>query len=79
MGQIIESNLPTTVSNPFKAECIERISIVAERPWFGKDREFKFRGYVEFENGSTSGRQDFEAESMSELYRAVAEFCNTLS
>lgn len=79
MGQVIEPNLPATVDNPFKAECIERISIVAERPWFGKDREFKFRGCVEFENGATSGRQDFKAKNMSELYRVVAEFCNTLS
>lgn len=78
MEQLFGKTIPSLVKDPFDAKCIEKISMRAERSWFGEVRPFKFRGSVEFQNGQTEGTQNFEASNLGELYEKIAEFCKSL-
>ena len=78
MEQLFGKTIPSLVKDPFDAKCIEKISMTAERAWFGKERPFSFRGRVEFVNNKTEGAQRFEASNLGELYEKIAEFCKSL-
>lgn len=76
MEQLFGKTIPSVISNPFDATCIECISLRCYRnPIDGKH---VFKGYVEFKNDRTEGKQNFTASNLGELYIKIAEFCKSL-
>ena len=77
MEQLFGKTIPSVVKDPFNSNCIETISMRCERSLFDKNKLI-FRGYVEFKNNNTEGKQRFEASNLGELYMKIAEFCKSL-
>lgn len=76
MEQLFGKTIPSAINNPFNATCIETISLRGFRKLI--DGEFIFKGYVEFKNDRTEGKQNFTASNLGELYIKIAEFCKSL-
>jgi len=56
--------------DPFKKDCINSVWMVYSHG--------RFRGWVEFTNGDTQGKQEFKANSFPELAEKMKEFINSL-
>ena len=68
----------SSVSNPFKQECIEKIGFYYRKKNTFGDVINEFTASVKFKNGSTSGEQEFEVSTFPELYQKVMDFCKSL-
>lgn len=63
-------SLPAIVKDPFTDKTVEAIWVRYDRPLFGGD--FSWKGWVDFKNGSTSGRQDLQqAESLEDMVKQI--------
>ena len=77
MEQHFGKTIPSLVKDPFNAKCIEAINMSFYRSVLDKNHLI-FKGYVEFKNGNTEGKQSFKASNLGELYEKIAEFCKSL-
>ena len=71
-----QNNLPDCIKNPFSTENIIMVNMMRAKSYFGN--EFRYSGWVEFKNGNTTGRQEFNASSFGELYMMIYKFCEQL-
>ena len=62
------------IENPFSSECISDVYLHAFKV---RDRT-AVRGSVEFTKGNTTGKQEFQADTLSELFLKIYNFCNNL-
>ena len=62
------------IENPFSKEYISDIYLHA----FRVCNKVKVMGSVEFTNGNTKGKQDFQADTLPELFIKIYKFCNEL-
>lgn len=76
-NQLFGGNLPQSIRMPFDLKYITRIYMCVEESWFTKGK-FLVRGSVKFQNGNTTGEQNFEADNLSELYMKIQRFCESL-
>lgn len=76
-NSIFGRNLPQSIQMPFDLKYITGIHMDVSESWFKKG-VFLVRGRVEFKNGTTTGTQNFEAETLSELYMKIRQFCESL-
>lgn len=76
MKELFGEALPTPVRDPFKKECIKAIHLHVNENLFSGG--FRITGSVEFKNDNTEGKQNFEADSLGELYIKIQNFCLTL-
>lgn len=75
-----ENVLPTEFKNPFKSTSIDRIYFEFHKRKSGLFREGCFhKATVYFENGNTSGSQDFFDDDPDNLRRRVDHFINNLN
>ena len=65
---------PTTVKDPFNKKSVKRISVSFYESFL--NGEWISRGYVEFKNNSTSGKQEFTAETFDEVVIQIKSFIN---
>lgn len=77
INQLFERNLPQSIRMPFDLKYITGIHMNVSESWLTKG-VFLVRGSVEFKNGNTTGEQRFEAETLSELYMKIQQFCESL-
>ena len=66
---------PSSINNPFKKDCITDINIFMRKNW---SDEYRYYGYVNFENGNTKGEMRFEGESLEDVYNQIYQFCEGL-
>ena len=66
----------SVIKDPFNLNCIEGITLRAYKDFSGKVICY---GLVQFKNENTSGEQRFEAQTLSEVYIKVHEFCEGLT
>lgn len=66
----------SVINDPFYSKNIESITLRTYKKWFGEG--FTTSGTVEFKNGNTEGKQQFEASNLSELFMKIYEFCQSL-
>ena len=71
-----EGQLPTEIKNPFSMEYIEEIHLHCTKNWIGDG--FSITGNVVFKNSNTTGRQEFKANSLGELFVKIHNFCERL-
>ena len=69
--------LPSEINNPFNFDSITAISIRYYKSSWDNGRNF--RGSVDFENGLTRGTQDFNGESLSDVFKQIHDFCDKLN
>ena len=62
------------IENPFSSECISDVYLRA----FKLGNKTRVRGCVVFTKGNTKGKQEFQADTLSELFLKIYNFCNTL-
>ena len=71
-----DTSAVSVIKDPFCSENIESITLRTYRNWF--ERGFTTSGTVEFKNGNTEGKQQFEASNLSELFMKIYKFCQSL-
>ena len=76
MKELFGDTLPTLVKDPFKGGCIKEIHLHVNKKTFGEG--FYITGSVKFKNGDTEGIQNFNADSLGELYTDIMNFCLSL-
>lgn len=83
MNKLINVNLGeenysklSEIKNPFLSECITEITMYAWKSDFSG--KVSVRGSVSFKNGNTSGKQEFTANSLPDLFFKIIEFCKNL-
>lgn len=73
------SGIPSDFKNPFKLDSVTEISITCRRGIFESTKHIIYvRGYVSFQNNNTSGSQEFEGETFTEVYQKILNFLNSL-
>ena len=77
INQLFDRNLPQSIRMPFDLKYITGIHMNVSESWLTKGMFF-VSGSVEFKNGNTTGKQRFEAETLSELYIKIQQFCESL-
>lgn len=71
--KIGETSLNSTLTNPFAKTSITQISVHYTKRTYG-DRSWYGWGYVDFNNGNTSGRVDFKGDTFDEVAIQVKNF-----
>ena len=69
-------NSLSVLKDPFIKDKIECIDATYEKRLFSG--QWYARGYISFKNGSTEGKQRFEAETWEELMKQMHDFMITL-
>lgn len=72
-----DGSLPTEINNPFNIENIEEVHMHCTKYLFSDS--FHIWGSVVFKNGNTQGKQEFNADSLGDLYMKIYNFCERLS
>ena len=74
-----KQEIPSIISDPFKVECIESITIWIRKPLFARPGDgFKFEADVEFKRGDTEGKQTIHGIDLIDIYNKLKEFCENL-
>lgn len=60
------------LNDPFKKDKVQRIHI------FVYPQENRCSGGIKFQNGATTGEQEFKAETLVEIVKKMEAFINTL-
>jgi hypothetical protein len=71
------SSLPSSLSDPFKKNCIESVSLYSQRSLWDYD-DIKFAGSIHFKSGMTKGTQSFEAKDFTSLVKQMQQFVANL-
>lgn len=78
ISKIGNEKLPSIVKDPFKKNCVTRISITYEEGLFDNTK-WSANGWVYFKNGNSKGQQDFKGENFDSVVLQVKAFLNTLT
>lgn len=67
------------LKNPFSSKKVDSISITIDRSMWPKEGDpFRFKAYVYFKNGDTSGNQRIEANDFNSLVIMIQNFISSL-
>jgi hypothetical protein len=70
------SSVPSSLNNPFATDKVENIWIHMRKSLFSE--EFSFTGSVEFTNGRTKGKQEFEGTDIMDVVKQIYTFLEQL-
>lgn len=70
------SSVPSSLNNPFATDKVENIWIHMRKNLFSE--EFIFTGSVEFTNGRTKGKQEFEGADIMDVVKQIYSFLEEL-
>ncbi len=76
-AHIGKEKLPSIINDPFKKNRITSI-IVNYSPNIFNREKWDATGYVDFQNGSTSGQQKFKTPDFDSCVIQIREFINSL-
>lgn len=72
-----EEKLPSVIKDPFSKINIEGISVFYSKSCF-YPYKMEARGYVDFKNGQTEGKQKFEGETFDEVVLKIKSMMENL-
>ena len=80
MGELIQNinNTLTNFNNPFKKQCIERISIFCYPQSKYTEKDELWSGDIKFKNHNTTGEQNFKAGNINDLLSKMKIFAESL-
>lgn len=74
--KIGSQSIPSILNNPFSKNMVTNVSVNYRKGRFSG--KWSATGWVEFKNGKTEGRQDFEGENFDDVATQIREFIKTL-
>jgi len=76
MNLLNNPNKPTLHVDPFKKDKVHSIWLHYTRSMFSST--YVWRGNIEFKNGSTSGKQEFEESDLPVILQKMQQFLDSL-
>jgi len=74
--KIGEVTINPTIINPFSRKSIVSLNVSVDQVILRGKEKLIARGYVDFKEGNTSGRQRFEGESFDDVVLKIKNFIN---
>lgn len=73
------SSKPKLYVDPFKKNSFKgSIIFISKSTWSSDNGKIAYSSHIEFQNGSTEGKQKFEADSLPELLQKMEAFMLSL-
>lgn len=73
-----ENQLPSVLQNPFFKDKITCINVYYQPKLFNQN-EWEASGSIKFQNGATSGKQDFKAKTFDDCVMQMKAFIEQLT
>lgn len=72
-----KGNEVSLIKNPFKQDCIERVSLTISKSIFGS--KFMCYAVIEFKNGNTSGKHEInDCKDLADAFHKAKQFVESL-